>query len=140
MTWYFRTQFDTQIYRNTDAASPLQTEEDGALVNAMRYAKAKHNLTVAFTPFLDPFCNDYKVSPQRHGIPAAAWYPARHGIPAAAWYPRSGMVSPQRHGIPAAAWYPHTAWYPARHGILHDMVSPHGTVFRTPWGMVSRTA
>ena len=103
VTWYFRTQFDTQIHRNTDAASPLQTEEDGALVNAMRYAKAKHNLTVAFTPFLDPFCNDYKVSPQRHGIPAAAWYPARHGI-------------------------------------LLGMVSPHGTVFRTPWGMVSRTA
>ena len=60
VTWYFRTQYDTTIFRNTDEASPLRTEDDRALVNAMRYAKSTHNLTVAFTPFLDPFCNDYK--------------------------------------------------------------------------------
>jgi hypothetical protein len=125
VTWYFRTQFDTQIYRNTDAASPLQTEEDGALVNAMRYAKAKHNLTVAFTPFLDPFCNDYKVSP--HGTVLS-----RSGtVSFTAWYPRTARYS-ARHG----------AWYPARHS------HPHGTVSLTarypsqhciPRSMVYRT-
>lgn len=61
VTWYFNSKYDTQIFPVEDTTSPLFGGNDDQLVNVMKYAKQKHNLTVAFTPFLDPLCNDYKL-------------------------------------------------------------------------------
>ena len=47
----------TSFYPANDS-SPLATVSDADLTALFKYAKHSHNLTVAFTPFLDPICND----------------------------------------------------------------------------------
>ena len=64
-TWYFANKDDTLFYPSTNATSPTRTATDKELISIMRYAKSK-NLTVAFTPFLDPFCNDHTFCAQQN--------------------------------------------------------------------------
>jgi hypothetical protein len=59
VTWYYSSMQDTEFFPSTNASSPTRTATDAELTTAMCYAKKRHQLTVAFTPFLDPLCRDY---------------------------------------------------------------------------------
>jgi hypothetical protein len=60
VTWYFFSDSDTHFFPDRNSSSSTRTATDDELVAMMRYAKSAHNLTVAFTPFLDPYCNNWQ--------------------------------------------------------------------------------
>ena len=60
VTWYALDGVSSTSFYPAPASSPLATVSDADLTALFKYAKQKHNLVVAFTPFLDPICNDPK--------------------------------------------------------------------------------
>ena len=60
VTWYAKDGVESTAFYPANASSPLATLSDADLTALFRYSKHRHNLTVAFTPFLDPMCNDPK--------------------------------------------------------------------------------
>ena len=58
VTWYALDGVSSTSFYPAPASSPLATVSDADLTALFKYAKQKHNLVVAFTPFLDPICND----------------------------------------------------------------------------------
>jgi len=55
---YAKDGVESTAFYPANASSPLATVSDADITALMQYAKRTHNLTVAFTPFLDPVCND----------------------------------------------------------------------------------
>lgn len=58
VTYYAKDGVESTTFYPANASSPLATASDADLLALFKYAKRTHNLTVAFTPFLDPICND----------------------------------------------------------------------------------
>ena len=58
VTYYAKHGVESTTFYPANASSPLATASDANLLALFKYAKRTHNLTVAFTPFLDPICND----------------------------------------------------------------------------------
>ena len=58
VTWYALDGVESTAFYPANDSSPLATVSDADLTALLKYAKQQHNLTTAFTPFLDPICND----------------------------------------------------------------------------------